>query len=130
MFWILEEINLKNKKTIRFIAILISIIILILDIIIYINMKTTWKEIGTNHHQYENFDLIISGLFTYATLIWGLLSILIIWIEYFLINLLAKIFNSFNGLKKLLFCLIMIVVIALLLIIFIKIMLLMVSTLS
>ena len=120
---------MKSKKVLRRIAIILSIIILIIDIYLYIKMKFNWSEIGSNHHQYENASLIISALFRYGLLIWGILLILIVWLEYLLINLLIKMYNKFNGLKRLFLCLITLVVTATILILFMRILVLIIVTL-
>ena len=125
----MEKIKLKSKKVLRRIAIILSIIILIIDIYLYIKMKFNWAEIGSNHHQYENASLIISTLFRFGTLIWGILLIPIVWLEYLLIKLLIKIYNKFNRLRRLFLCLIILVVIATILILFIRIMILIIMTL-
>ena len=92
-------------------------------------MKSTWLEIGSNHHQYENASLIIAGLFGYGVLIWGVLLIPIVWLEYLLINLFIKIYNKFDGLTRLFLCLITLIVIATILNLFIRIMILIIMTL-
>lgn len=120
---------MKNKKVLKRIAIILSIILLLIDICLYIKMKSNWLEIGANHHQYENASLIIAGLFRYAMLIWGILLIPIAWLEYFLTNFLMKIYNKFEGLKRLFLCLITLVVMATILVFFIRMILLIVITL-
>ena len=120
---------MKSKKVLRRIAIILSIIILIIDIYLYIKMNFNWSELGYNHHQYETASLIIGALFRFGTLIWGILLIPIVWLEYLLINLFIKIYNKFNGLKKLFLCLITLVVIATILILFVRIILLIVMIL-
>lgn len=107
---------MKNKKMLKKIAIILSIIIVIIDIVLYIKMSTTWSEIGINHHEYENASLILSNLFRYGALLWGILLIPIVWIEYFLIMLLSKIFNKFEKVLRWLLCLIVLSVIVTILI--------------
>ena len=51
----------------------------------------------------------------------GILLIPMVWLEYLLINLLIKIYNKFDGLKRLFFCLLLFVAIATILVLFIKI---------
>ncbi len=113
-------IQLKNKKVLKRITIVLSIILILLDIYLYMKMKFTWLEIGSTHHQYENASLIIGGLFRFGLLIWGILLIPVVWLEYLLINLLMKIYRKFDSLKRILLYLITLIVIILLLILFIK----------
>ena len=120
---------MKNKKVLKRISIILSIILVLLDIWLYIKMQSTWSEIGSNHHPYENLGLIIGGLFRWGVLIWGILLIPMAWLEYLLINLFMKIYNKFEGLKRLFLCLITFVVIVVILILFIKIILLVITTL-
>lgn len=120
---------MKNKKILKKIAIILSIILLLIDIFLYVKMKATWSEIGSDNHQYENASLIISGLFRYGTLIWGILLIPIVWIEYFLTNLLIKIYNKFDNLKRIFLCLIILVVLVTILVFFIRMMLLIITML-
>lgn len=115
---------MKNKKILKRIAIFLSILILLIDICLYIKMNTTWSEIGSNHHQYANASLIIVGLFRYGTLIWGLLLIPLVWLEYFLTTLLMKIYSKFENFKRLFLCLIIVIVTSIILVFFIKILLL------
>ena len=116
-------------KKIKRIAIILSIILILLNIFLYINMKSTWPEISSTHHQYESVSLIIVGLFRFGLLIWGILLIPIVWLEYLLINILMKIYSEFSGLKRILLFLITVIVIIILLILFIKIISLIIITL-
>lgn len=111
----------ENKKISKKIAIIISIILVILNICLYIKMKSTWLDIGANHEQYENASLIIAGLFRYGALIWGILSMAIVWIEYFLVNLFMNIYNKFCGLKKVILSIIILVIIIIIFIFFTRI---------
>lgn len=120
---------MKNKKALRIIAIILSIIILIIDIFLYTKMKFTWSEIESIYNQYEKASSIIEALFIYGALMWGILLIPMVWLEYLLINLFIKIYNKFNNLKRLFFCLITLVMMATILILFIRIMLLIIITL-
>lgn len=124
-----EKIQVKNKKILKRIVIILTIIILIIDICLYIKMKFDLSEIGSNHHQYENAGLIIGALFRYAALIWGILLIPILWLEYLLINLLIKMYNKFKDWKRVVLCSITLIVITIILILFIRIMALIVMTL-
>ena len=120
---------MKNKKILKRIAIILSIILILLDISLYIKMQSTWSEIGSNHHPYENAGLIIGGLFRWGVLIWAILLIPIVWLQYLLTSLFIKIYNKFEGLKRIFLCLITLVIIAIMLILFIRIILLIIMTL-
>ncbi len=112
---------MKNKKVLKSIAIILSIILVLLDICLYIKMQSTWSEIVSNQNPYENASLAIVGFFRWGMLIGGILLIPMVWLEYLLINLLIKIYNKFDGLKRLFFCLLLFVAIATILVLFIKI---------
>ena len=120
---------MKNKRILKRIAIMLSIILLIIDVFIYINMKSSWLEISTNNHQYENASLIMTSLFKYGALIWGILLILMVWLEYLLVSLFIKIYNKFDALKRLFLCLLTLVPIVIILILFVKIILLIITIL-
>lgn len=120
---------MKNKKILKRISIILSILLLLIDICLYIKMKATWSEIGSKHHQYENASLIIVGAFRYGILIWGILLIPIVWLEYFFTNLLIKIYNKYDDLKRLFLCLITLVVLVTILAFFIRMILLIIITL-
>ena len=120
---------MKNKKILKNIAIIISIILLILDICLYIKMKYTWSEIGSNHHQYENSSLIIAGLFRYGALMWGILLIPLVWLEYFLMKLFMKIYNNFDSFRKIFLCLITLVIMSIIFFFFISMLFLIIMTL-
>lgn len=117
-----------NKKVLKKTTIIITVVILLIDILLYIKMKTTWSEIG-NYHQYENTSLIIEGLFRYGILIWGILLIPIVWVEYFLTILLMKIYSKFENFKRLFLCLVILIAITIILVLSIKIISLIVITL-
>lgn len=120
---------MKANKKLKNITIILSIILVILDICLYVKMKSTWLDIGVNHAQYENASLLIAGLFRYGTLIWGILSITIVWIEYFLVKLFMNIYNKFYGLKKIILSIMISVIIITIFIFFIRIMSLIIITL-
>ena len=121
--------NLKNRKVLKKIIIILSIIVLLLNICVYIKMKTTWSELSSNNHQYENASLLIVGLFRYGVLIWGLLLIPMVWLEYFLIKLFMKICNCFDGFKRLILSFTTLVIISTILALIIKIVLLIIKIL-
>ena len=121
--------NLKSRKVLKTITIILSIILLLLDICVYIKMKATWSELGSNNHQYENASLLIVGLFRYGVLIWGILLIPMVWLEYFLIKLFMKIYNNFHGLKRLILSFTTLAIILTILALIIKIILLIIKTL-
>lgn len=126
----MEEIYLKNKKIFKIIAIILSLIIILFEIYLYINLQFNWLEINSNNHQYENASLIIGNLFRFAVLIWGILLIPIVWLEYLLINLFIKFYNKYDGIKKILLCLISLLLMLPLFILFIKIIILIIISLK
>lgn len=123
-------IQLKNKKVLKRITIVLSIILILLDIYLYMKMKFTWLEIGSTHHQYENASLIIEGLFRFGLLIWGILLIPVVWLEYLLTNLFIKFYNKYDGIKKILLCLISLFLMLPLFILFIRIIILIIISLK
>ena len=121
--------NSKSRNIFKLIAIILSIVLLILNIFLYIQMKSDWSEMGSSNEQYENASLIIVGLFRYGTLIWGILLIPIVWLEYFLTRVFMKIYNKFSGVKKVFLCSIIFLLISIILIFFIRMLLLIIMTL-
>ena len=119
---------MKNKKLLKIITIILTIVIILVDICLFIKMRTNWGEIGY-HDQYENAGLILKGLFTYGSLVWGILLIPMLWIQYFLINLLLnflinlllKIYNGSNKKLRYLLCLLILIAIIAILVFIIKI---------
>ena len=95
-----------DMKVLKKIAIILSIILVILDI-----------------------SLIIVGLFEWGAFVWGILAILIIWLEYFLVKLFIYVYNKFKGLKKIILSVIIFFIIIPILILFMGIMALMFSIL-
>lgn len=83
-------------------------------------MKSTWLEIGSNYQQYENASLIMVGAFRFGALVWGILLIPIVWIEYFLTKLFINIYSKLYGFKKIFLCLITSVIMLILLVFFIR----------
>lgn len=107
---------MEKKKILKKIAIIVSLLVLLLDVYLYISMTTAWSEIDLG-----NYSLFLVGLFKYGLLIWGILLIPLIWIEYLLCNLVIYLYYKFEGLKKLFVCLIPTIAIVIVLIIFIRI---------
>lgn len=119
-----------NKNNIlKRISIILSIIIIVIEIVLCIKMQSTWSEIGSNHHPYENASLIMVGLFRWGVLIWGILLLPMVWLEYLLTNIFIKIYNRFEGLKRLFLCLITFILIVTILVLLIKTILLVIATL-
>ena len=111
---------MEKKKILKKIAIIVSLLVLLLDVYLYISMTTTWSEMGLgNYSDLVNCSLLLVGLFKYGLLIWGILLIPLIWIEYLLCNLVIYLYYKFEGLKKLFLCLIPTIAIVIVLIIFI-----------
>ena len=103
---------MKKKELSKRIAIILSIILLILNICLYIKMKSSWSELSSNQNSsYESAGLILEGVLRYGALLVGVLLIPKVWLEYFLINLFMKLYNDFDGLKRLFLCLITLVII-------------------
>ena len=112
---------MKNKKLLKTISIILTMGIILVDIWLFIKTRNNWGKIGTDYDQYENLGIILGSLFEFGILIWGILLIPIIWLQYFLINLLINIYNKSNNTLKYLLCLIILIAIITILIFFIKI---------
>lgn len=108
------------KKIFKKIAIIFSIIILIIDIIIFFKMNL-YKSIDINS--------LIWTLLHFSTLIYGMILIPIVWIEYCFIILSLNIYRKFNGLKRVLLLIFMFILIFILLIIFLRIFILLIMVL-
>lgn len=108
------------KKIFKKIAIIFSIIILIIDIIIFFKMNL-YKSIDINS--------LIWTLLHFSTLIYGMILIPIVWIEYCFIILLINVYNKFNNLKRILLLILVSILIFILLIILLKIFILLIFVL-
>ena len=108
------------KKILKKIAIIFSIIILIIDIIIFFKMNL-YKSIDINS--------LIWTLLHFSTLIYGMILIPIVWIEYCFIILLINVYNKFNNLKRILLLILVSILIFILLIILLKIFILLIFVL-
>ena len=93
-------------------------LIVIIDMIVYIKLKHKISQ--PQGHPYENAGALIANMFYYSTFIGGLISVIIVWIEYLLINLLIIICNKLHGVKKVILSIILLGGILLLLITLIK----------
>lgn len=112
---------MKYKKNLKKCAIIVSILVLILDICLYIRLQQSLSNLIETTESYTSFGIIISSLFQYGSLVYGIGAILIVWIEYFLICFLLKVYNKFNGLKRGLAFLITLIIVLALFIIFARI---------
>ena len=128
-FYVIRRIKLKNKNLLKRIAIILSIILLLLNIFLYVKMRFTWSELDSTNEQYQSINLLVEGIFRFAILIWGILLIPMVWLEYFLIKLLMKIYNKFDGFKRILLCLITLVLLTIILDFFIRVISLIIVTL-
>lgn len=88
------------KKILRNSAIILTIIIFLMNIFLYVEMKQVDSELLLSKEAYESAGLLISSIFQFGLLIWGFGLILIVWIEYFLCSLFIKIYNRFSGIKR------------------------------
>lgn len=79
------------KKIVRNVIIVISIILEIIDIGIFIKLNNLSNE-----------DFLFGFVFYWGTFVWGIISIVILWIIYFLVLLTIKVFDKSIGIKKLL----------------------------
>ena len=88
----------KNLKTI--IPIIISLIILILDILLFFKLKGNWNSLTSSQDSYNSAGLLIAIIYQFGSLFYGLVLILIVWLEYLLYFLLKKISVKLDGIKK------------------------------
>lgn len=112
---------MKNKKIIKTSAIILSILVLLVDLILYIKLKSTSSMPIQAKDSYEILGLLISGMLQFGALIYGFGLLLIVWIEYFLISFIIKLCNKLQGVKKFFSVLVLSIISAILLIIFIRI---------
>ena len=85
---------MKNKKIIRNIFIVLTVLILILTIYIYGRMYTSFLEIKNSTNQYKNAGLLLSNVFQYGIFIYSIGLIAIVWIEYLVLNLIIRVYNK------------------------------------
>ena len=108
------------KKILKISLIIFSILIFIIDLIIFFK---------SNIFQIYNINSLIWALFHFSTLIYGIILIPIIWLEYYFISLSINIYYKFNGLKQILLLSFMLILIVILLIILIRIFILLIMVL-
>ena len=101
--------------------IILSILVSLIDLILYIKLNSTSSMAIQSNDSYATLGLLISGMFQFGALIYGLGLLLIVWIEYFLISFIIKLWNKLQGLKKFFSVLVLSIISAILLIIFIRI---------
>ena len=89
--------SMKCKKTLRKVAIILSIILLLLNICLYVKMKFTWDAIPSASNQHDSMNLLFHGLFSRAVLVYGIILIPVVWIEYLILVLVIKIYHKFDG---------------------------------
>lgn len=65
--------SMKCKKTLRKVAIILSIILLLLNICLYVKMKFTWDAIPSASNQHDSMNLLFHGLFSWAVLVYGII---------------------------------------------------------
>ncbi len=94
---------MKNKKTFRNITIIISIIVLLINIGIYIKLNSSYDSFSNLENSLERAAGLIRIAFYLGTFIGGIISLILIWIEYFFIMLTIKVFNKLAGVKKMAF---------------------------
>ena len=112
---------MKNKKILKTGAIMLSILVLLINLILYIKLNSTSSMALQSNDSYATLGLLISSMFQFGALIYGLGLLLIVWIEYFLISFIIKLWNKLQGLKKFFSVLVLSIISAILLIIFIRI---------
>ena len=83
---------MKSKKIFKSITIALTIAIVILDIILFVNMKQAY-----------DLEKIFTTVFDFAIFIYGLLLLPILWVQYFLILGSVKVYNKYSGIKKWIF---------------------------
>lgn len=113
---------MKNKKLLKSCAIILSIFVLLINLILYIKLKSTSLMAMKSSDSYVILGSLISSMFNFGALIYGFCLILIIWIEYFLIKLIIKLLYKLQGIKKLVLVLILSIISVVLLWLFIRIM--------
>ena len=120
---------MKKSNILKKCTIALTIILIIMNICLYIKQSNSWSDLISSNNSYESAGLLISGIFQFGAFIYGLTSILILWLEYFFIYLIKKVYSKCNGLKKILFLSILSIVAIILLILFTRILLLIFFTL-
>lgn len=83
---------MKLKKIFTSITIVLTIAIVILDIILFINMKQAYE-----------LEKLFTTVFDFAIFIYGLLLLPILWVQYIFILWIMKVYNKNSGIKKWIF---------------------------
>lgn len=121
--------SMKCKKKLRKVAIILSIILLLLNICLYVKMNFTWDAIPNASNQYDSMNLLFHGLFSSAVLVYGIILIPIVWIEYLLLVLVIKIYHKFDGIIGTFLCLLISIIFILIFIFFVRMLIFIIFTL-
>ena len=121
--------SMKCKKTLRKVAIILSIILLLLNICLYVKMKFTWDAIPSASNQHDSMNLLFQGIFSWAVLVYGIILIPVVWIEYLLLVLVIKIYHKFDGIIGACLCLLISIIFILIFIFFVRMLIFIILTL-
>lgn len=116
---------MRNKKILRNITIIISIIVVLIDIALYIKLRNSLDTFSNLENSIERAGGLIGILMYFGTFVWGIISLIILWIQYFLTILTIKVFNKLVGIKKWLLSSLLAVIVLVLIIIELRILVIM-----
>lgn len=91
---------MKDKKKFRKVAIILTIIMILVDVILYKMLEVSVLVEMSETSLVTDLAIMASVFFKFGVWISGIASIPAIWIVYLLINLLNKVESKYEGTKK------------------------------
>ena len=91
---------MKDKKTLRKVAIILTIIMILVDVILYKMLEVSALVEMSETSLVTDLAIMASVFFKLGVWISGIAAIPAIWIVYLLINLLNKVESKYEGTKK------------------------------
>lgn len=118
---LLGGVTLKYQKVMKYGAIVLSIVFLVLEVYLWIRMQNTWDDLILSQSSYESAGLMFAGLFQYGSFFLGIFLIPIVWLEYWLITIFCHVYQKYLGFKKIFLATLIAILILVLLVLFIRI---------
>lgn len=91
---------MKDKKKLRKVAIILTIIMILVDVILYKMLEVSALVAMSETSLVTDLAIMASVFFKFGVWISGIAAIPAIWIVYLLINLLNKVESKYEGTKK------------------------------
>jgi len=83
---------MKLKNIFRIITMVLSILVIIFNIPLYLNMEQTYEE-----------SMVVTSGFGFTLFLLGIALLIVVWIQYFVVLAIIKVYNKYLGFKMWLF---------------------------